>query len=88
MNQNEIKYGTVQSSQPSQFFERSNIPLYQKMWSHMQSADTLVVGCLQCTVVCIGVRDGGGRGGSCPPKKIRKSKSRANVQISRAKSGK
>jgi ribosomal protein L36 len=28
----------------------------------------------------IGVRDGGGRGGSCPPKKIRKSKSRANVQ--------
>ncbi|CAB4001092.1 glutamate receptor 2-like [Paramuricea clavata] len=42
VNQNEIKYGTVQSSQPSQFFEQSNIPLYQKMWSHMQSADTLV----------------------------------------------
>ena len=46
VNQDEIKYGTVQSSQPSQFFERSNIPLYQKMWSHMQSSDTLVVGCL------------------------------------------
>ena len=28
----------------------------------------------------IGVRDGGGRGGSCPPQKITKSKSRANVQ--------
>ena len=42
-NQEEIKYGTVQSAQPSQFFERSNIPLYQKMWSHMQSSSTLVV---------------------------------------------
>jgi hypothetical protein len=30
--------------------------------------------------ITIGVRDGGGRGGSCPPKKITKSKSRANVQ--------
>ena len=31
---------------------------------------------------CIDVRDGGGggRGGSCPPQKITKSKSRANVQ--------
>jgi hypothetical protein len=31
-------------------------------------------------VVNIGVRDGGGRCGSCPPQKITKSKSRANVQ--------
>jgi hypothetical protein len=39
-------------------------------------------------IVIIGVRDGGaggaggqgGQGGSCPPRKIRKSKSRANVQ--------
>jgi hypothetical protein len=38
--------------------------------------------------VLIGVRDGGAGGGSCPPKKIRKSKSRANVEISRAKCGK
>ena len=43
VNQDEIKYGTVMSSQPSQFFERSNIPLYQKMWSHMQSEGTLMV---------------------------------------------
>ncbi|XP_028411022.1 glutamate receptor ionotropic, kainate 2-like isoform X2 [Dendronephthya gigantea] len=42
VNQDEIKYGTVVSSQPSQFFERSNIALYQKMWSHMQSESTLV----------------------------------------------
>ena len=33
------------------------------------------------STVTIGVRDGGaGGGGSCPPKKITKSKSRANVQ--------
>jgi hypothetical protein len=74
VNQNEIKYGTVQSSQPSQFFERSNIPLYQKMWSHMQSADTLVVGCLQCTVVSIGVRDGGAGGAAAPPKRLESRK--------------
>ena len=41
-NQDEIKYGTVQSTQPSQFFERSNLPLYQKMWSHIQSSNTLL----------------------------------------------
>ena len=39
-------------------------------------------------VTYIGVRDGGAGGAAAPPKKIRKSKSRANVEISRAKSGK
>lgn len=42
--QTAIKYGTVKSSQPSQFFETSNIPLYQKMWSQMKSDGSLLVG--------------------------------------------
>ena len=42
-NQDEIQFGTVQSAQPSQFFEQSNIPLYQRMWAKMQSSNTLVV---------------------------------------------
>ena len=41
--QNDVKYGTIKSSQPSQFFESSDIPLYQKMWSTMKSDGNLVV---------------------------------------------
>ena len=44
VHQDEFKYGTVLSSQPAQFFERSDLPLYQKMWGHMTSSNTLMVG--------------------------------------------
>lgn len=43
VNQDEIKYGTVDSTQARNFLERSNLPLYQKMWAHMESENTLVV---------------------------------------------
>ena len=40
----------------------------------------IIIKISKLAVTTIGVRDGGGRGGSCPPQKITKSKSRANVQ--------
>ena len=42
-NQDEIKYGTVKDTQPSMFFERSKIPIYQKMWGRMKSSGGLTV---------------------------------------------
>ena len=53
VNQDQFKYGTVLSSQPAQFFERSDIPLYQKMWAHMVSANTLVVSCVTRAILVL-----------------------------------